>query len=218
MAGKLKENTVRIQNLLDGISALPQDRSEEAFELGKEEGYTKGHAEGVEQGYADGYGKGEVDGYAKGYEDASPELWNNDCAVMSDYWIKDSGGPYPYRNIGLRPGRYRFSVEENLAVKGKQPSDVTGVYCLYISAKKAEPSGYLFSNSSTNQHMMECDFDVAEGEAWYFNIYPQGGQEILFNRLLLGASLRQIGGTDISTYAAQIRAIEDYPEITGGES
>ena len=148
---------------------------------------------GFERGYAEGDEVGNAEGYTQGFTDASPELWNNDCMAMADSWIKDNSGAYPYRNMGLPSGKYRFSVQEHLACSQSQPPDVRGIYCLYIGTIKATSAGFLFANSSTTTNDKQYEFTVQDGETWYFNIFPQNGQDVLFNRLLLGASLKRIG-------------------------
>lgn len=54
----LNNNTNAIRGLIDDISNLPLDRSNEAYEQGSIEGYTKGYAEGEESGYTKGHADG----------------------------------------------------------------------------------------------------------------------------------------------------------------
>ena len=50
----------------------------------------------------------------------------------------------------------------------------------------------MFANTTTTSHMTELVWEVAEGQTWYFNIYPKEKQDILFTRLLIGASLKKL--------------------------
>lgn len=146
----LHDNTSRIQGLLNEINNLPNDSSDEAYELGKSEGYSEGRADGVKDGYSEGYAKGHTEGVEQGYADGY-NAGLSDGGDKSDEDAMISRTLVDYKNDRITSiGDQAF--RENRVIKSVDfPNVVTGgtfafYYCTALETAKFQK----LTNATTN--------------------------------------------------------------------
>lgn len=199
----------------------------EGYEVGNADGYSKGHTDGNKQGYdrgyETGYNVGENDGYTKGYAEGNVEAqeeatamdglitrgingnyYNNRVASIGDRSFMGCGslGNITFPNVKTISA-YAFQSCRNIKIADFPVCTSIGSnafgYCSGLKAlilRTTETVCTLGSNTFANS-------SIASGTGY---IYVPA---VLVEQYKTAANW--------STYAAQIRAIEDYPEITGGE-
>lgn len=214
-----------VQNLSDG----GYERGYAAgYEEGNTEGYTKGHTEGVEQGYADGYEVGEASRYA--IEDALVAKTLTEYRNPRAIAIGNRFFSYCYNLAvvdipnAVSVGDYAF-VYCNALTEIVLPS-VTSIAafafqnCPALTKADLHKVASLQSNTFTNTNLStlilrKTDGITSNGSTAVFNNTPiSKGAGYIYVPAALVEQYK--AATNWSNYAAQIRAIEDYPEITGG--
>lgn len=196
------------------------------YEKGNAEGYTKGHAEGVEQGYADGYEVGEASRYA--VEDALVAKTLTEYRNPRPIAIGNRFFSYCYNLAAVdipnavSVGDYAF-VYCNALTEIVLPS-VTSIAafafqnCPALTKVDLHKVASLQSNTFTNTNLStlilrKTDGITSNGSTAVFNNTPiSKGAGYIYVPAELVAEYK--AAANWKTYAAQIRAIEDFPEIT----
>ena len=194
---------------------------------GNTEGYTKGHANGVAQGYADGYEVGEASRYA--IEDALVAKTLTEYRNPRSIVIGNRFFSYCYNLAvvdipnAVSVGDYAF-VYCNALTEIVLPS-VTSIAafafqnCPALTKVDLHKVASLQSNTFTNTNLStlilrKTDGITSNGSTAVFNNTPiSKGAGYIYVPAALVAQYK--AAANWSTYAAQIRAIEDYPEICG---
>ena len=196
------------------------------YEDGNAEGYIKGHTDGVEQGYADGYEVGEASRYA--VEDALVSKTLTEYRNPRPIVIGNRFFSYCYDLAvvdipsAVSIGDYAF-VYCNALTEIVLPS-VTSIAafafqnCPALTKVDLHKVTSLQSNTFTNTNLTtlilrRTDGITSCGSTAVFNNTPiSKGTGYIYVPAELVEEYK--AATNWKTYAAQIRAIEDYPEIT----
>lgn len=194
----------------------------EGYEVGNTEGYTKGHTEGVEAGIEQGYGNGMdaiVNQTAVSYSNdtitaLAVSFFQNNTHLESISLPKVTHlngflGCTALKNCDFSGARYIqsgifkgcVSLEKLDFPSAEQIHSNTFENCISLKTLILRRTAAIVSLGNTNSF---ANTPIANGTGYIY----------------VPAALvdKYKAATNWSTYAAQIRAIEDYPEITGGES
>lgn len=209
-------------------------------------GYERGYAAGYEQGETVGYTKGHTEGVADGYTEGYTEGVESRYTVEDDLVAKTLTEYHNNRPITI--GNRFFSYCYNLTVvdipNAVSVGDYAFVYCNALQEivlpstttiaafafqncpvlTKADLHNVhsLQSNTFTNTNLTtlilrKTDGITNNGSTSVFNNTPIAkGTGFIYVPNNLVEQYK--AATNWKTYAAQIRAIEDYPEITGGDT
>lgn len=197
------------------------------YEIGNAEGYTKGHIEGVAQGYNDGYAKGEESRYS--IEDKLLAKTIESYANSRPVSIGNRFFSYCYNLVtvelpnAVSIGDYAFTY--CTALKEIVLPSVTSIApfafqnCTALTTVELGVVNALQSNVFTNTNIKQLilrrtDTITTNNSTAVFNNTPIArGEGYIYVPAALVEQYKS--ATNWKTYASQIRAIEDYPEITG---
>ena len=125
------------------------------------------------------------------------QLWDNKRAMDSENWLLDSGVPYSYMELNLKPNTtYTISFDKNNMRKGYK-SDYDGYFALYIGENKGTPSGNKFIGNSgaANDPQLKLTFSTSDKPFYanFFNSYSDknAGIKIVFTELLVNTMLSE---------------------------
>ncbi len=125
------------------------------------------------------------------------QLWDNKRAMDSENWLLDSGVPYSYMELNLKPNTtYTISFDKNNMRKGYK-SDYDGRFALYIGENKGTPSGNKFIGNSgaANDPQLKLTFSTSDKPFYanFFNSYSDknAGIKIVFTELLVNTMLSE---------------------------
>jgi hypothetical protein len=213
-------DTKEYKGLIQKIGADQYDRGYEAgYEKGNTDGYTKGHAEGVKDGVKQGYDEGldaivnqTVVSYSNDTITAMPVAFfqgNKNLVSISLPKITHLNG-----FIGCTALKYCDFSGARYIQSGIFKGCTSLEKLDFPSAEQIHSNTFENCTSLTTIILRRKDSPVSLGNVSSFKGTPmENGTGFVY----VPAALleRYKTATNWSTYAAQFRAIEDYPEITG---